>query len=345
MDERRVSPLPRESVTPDDQALKHACLGDDPSQCPAYRAALEAMCARGDAEGCGRLASVVATGLGGPTDEVRGRALATDACAKGSLFGCSNLTVFAMNGSGGPRDLQEAYRAGLVACKAMHLVSVGCRNLSLVLHKADFVLDEPARTTALIMACNGFAVRSCETLGNYIVDLDLAGRLADDAYPLFRAVSLRLCQFGRAVACSNLGHLVRNGIGGAVDDDLVGRAYRRACHLGDAASCVGGHAPRGAHIRAWPQLVISTDGGDHLDRLNELEDAWSVCSSEAGDDRKVNVEIALAPGRAPVLLADGAQPLIDCFQTHFPWRDGAPAAMSAELTLHVEYLLNTPDDP
>ena len=85
--------------------------------------------------------------------------------------------------------------------------------------------------------------------------------------------------------------------------------------------------------------------GDHLDRLNELEDAWSVCSSEAGDDRKVNVEIALAPGRAPVLLADGAQPLIDCFQTHFPWRDGAPAAMSAELTLHVEYLLNTPDDP
>lgn len=342
--DRTAGPLPRETALPDDQALKRACLGDDPTQCPTYRAALESMCERGDAEGCGRLASLVAEGIGGPTDLVRARALATDACAKGSLFGCSNLVVLAKNGEGGPRDLQEAYRAGLIACKGMD-TPVGCRNLSSVLHKEDFVLGEPERRAALTLACSGFAVRSCDTLGDYLADLYIEGQLPEEAYPLLRGVSLRLCQFGRRAACSNLGHLVRNGIGGARDDELVERAYRRACHLGDAPSCVAGQAPRDAQIRTWPQLIAATDGGDHLDRLNELENAWSVCSSEPDDDREVHVEITLAPDRAPVLRAEGAQPIIECFQTRFPWRDGAPAALPAELTLHVEYRLNTPEDP
>ena len=336
---------PREQALPDDQALKHACFGDDPSQCPAYRAVLEAMCERGDVEGCGRLAHLVAIGTGGPQDDVRARALATDACAAGSLFGCSNLVVFAMNGQGGPRDLDEAYRAGLVACRGKHLGTVGCRNLSLVLHKEDFVLDETARTAALILACDGFAVRSCETLDSYLATLHVEGRLADDAYPLFRAVSLRTCQFGWGVSCSNLAYLFRNGIGGSRDDELVARADRRACHLGEAGNCAAGEAPRDAHVRAWPQLVIATDGGDHLDRLNALEDAWSPCSSEPGEDREVYVEVELAPGRVPVLRAEGPDPLVECFHSRFPWRDGDPHPPSADVTLHIEYVLNTPEDP
>ena len=341
---RDAKTIPQE-VELDDQALKRACIDDD-SQCPAYREALETMCARGDAEGCGRLAALLADGVGGSQDDVRARALATEACVAGSAFGCSNLVVFAMNGRGGPRDLQEAYRAGLTACrKEWDFRRTGCKNLSLVVHKDDLVLDDTARTVALTLACNGFAYRSCETLGEYLIDLYLEGKLADGAYPLFRAVSLRMCQFGSGASCSNLGYLVRNRIGGSEDDELVARAYRRACHLGEAGSCVAGDAPRDAHIRAWPRVVVASDGGDHLDRLNTLEDAWTPCSSEPGEDRDVFVEIELAPDRVPVLRAEGPRPLVECFQTRFPWRDGEPQPPSAELTLAIEYKLNTPEEP
>lgn len=342
---RRVT-SPRDARdTRDDQELKAACIDDD-SQCSAYWEALEAMCARGDAEGCGRLAALVADGTGGPQDDVRARVLATDACAKGSLFGCSNLVVFAMNGRGGPRDLQEAYRAGLTACRnSWEFRRSGCKNLSLVLHKDDFVLDEAARASALALACGGFAVRSCETLGNYLIDLHLEGKLAEGAYPALRAVSLQMCQFGWEGHCSNLGYLARNGIGGPQDDELVARAERRACHLGDAGMCAAGDGPRDAHIRAWPRVVVATDGGDYLDRLNTLEDAWSPCSGEPGDDRVVSVAIELAPDRAPVLKARGPRRLVDCFEARFPWRDGDPTPPSATLTLTIEFLLNTPEDP
>jgi TPR repeat protein len=336
---------PHDQELPDDQALKRACIDDD-AQCPAYREALEAMCARGDAEGCGRLAALVADGIGGPQDYVRARVLATDACAAGSRHGCNNLVVFAMNGRGGSRDLQEAYRAGMIACRnGWEFRRTGCKNLSLVLHKDDFVLDEAERAAANALACGGFAIRSCETLGSYLIDLHFEGKLAEDAYPAFRAVSLRMCQFGWGGHCWNLGYLVRHGIGGPSDKELTARAEQRACHLGEAGACATGQVPRDAHIRAWPRVVTATDGGDHLDRLSVLEDAWSPCSSEPGDDRVVTVAIELHPDRVPVLWAGGPRALVDCFEARFPWRDGDPAPPSEEVTLTIEFKLNTPEDP
>ncbi len=327
-------------VVPDDQLLRAACRDDDPQQCQAYRDALEAACASDVPEGCGRLASLVALGVGGPEDPVRARRLAAQACAVQSSFGCSNLAVFAMRGVGGARDLQEAYRAGLTACRLGH--DVGCGNLATVLHKDELPLEPSERTTALRLACQAYVEWACEVVLVELMEHVGRERLDPEAQPLLRATILRLCQLGVPVTCDYLMVLARDGVGGPSDHALAARAARRACSLGGRERCAEGASPRAIAVRALTLRVKSSDGGDHLDRVGALEEAWSPCADGDGRDRRVAVRITLGPGGAADLHVEGMRQFVDCFTARFPWRDGDPTHARGTLRLELEYDLASP---
>ena len=324
-------PPPADAAAPPLDELQHHC-ERDPARCPDFTAALDAACAKGEMLRCAQLSAMLLD-----SDPAQGRVLAARACDAGDSLGCANLAHYAMAGKGGAVDLPAAFAAGVASCRQGH--QVGCENLSAALRRPELELEAGPRREALDLACREYIDKACETLADELLELAIAGTLDDAGHVTLRGTLLRLCQVANRVGCSHLATAAAQGLGGPTDPALAERARRRACRLGATKECHDGEAPRGALVAAWVDHFAASDGGDHLDRLDVLEDAWSPCAAAAPDGASADVKVTLPPDGVTTLDAQGDGAVVDCLAERYPWRED-PTPPAAEVILTIDLQLH-----
>jgi hypothetical protein len=94
--------------------------------------------------------------------------------------------------------------------------------------------------------------------------------------------------------------------------------------------------------RVGARVVKVSDGGDHLDHLGQLVEAWSPCAEQEGRNRFVKVQIVLGSEQTPEVQVEGPQAIVDCMTERFPWRENDPMRSVAAIRFELWYQLADP---
>jgi len=219
--------------------LGEVCRSDFAPRCFAYgasrssalarQALYRAACDGGHAPACNDLgAELIATATG---DDARAEALALmrRGCEGGERQGCSNLGFQILRGAAGAVPADAAWPWLERACVKAPGDVAPCAELGEAVHRLGH--PELARRVAA-RGCDQHA----EAEACAVLPFLTAGDEPDMEVILAR--SERGCELGSALACRNLGVLLRDGDAGAPRDTPGAlAAFAKACDLGSATGC------------------------------------------------------------------------------------------------------------
>lgn len=195
-------------------------------------------CDDGDAAGCQNLAYQYALGLGVPKNDLQAAVLYRRACEQGDAIGCYNAGLMHEQGRGFLRDPINATADYQQGCDGGY--ALACTNLGyLYEHGTGVAKSEGTAVELYRRGCEGDGCSPGDPTGCFnmgVAHRDGLGGLSADgaaAVPWFE----RACDADSGMACANLANLYRDGDGVPADQNRAAELYRRACELGDEASC------------------------------------------------------------------------------------------------------------
>lgn len=200
------------------------------------RAAFEQSCALGDADGCYRLGTSHANGVGGPKD----LALAIQYLKKGceapepSQDACGAIGLHQVNGEGVPVDLAAGDKTLQGACDKGS--AEACRNLGILLRDGKIPPKDLPRAIALFdKGCHGTDGSACNLLALANEDGEGVPKDLPKALGLYE----KSCNAGHALGCVNYGISLRDGMAlPAKDPKKAAEAFDKACAAGERKGCV-----------------------------------------------------------------------------------------------------------
>lgn len=154
-------------------------------------------------------------------------------CALGWAGGCDALLEPLMEGAAGKDG--ERY-LGLLQAACDERVGIACANLGLYFSQGPESVQSPAIAHRYMrLGCDGFVAKACFAYG-VMHKKGIGGRI-DEA----RAISLvaHACELGHPAACATLARIAGESEEGKAAGIAPSEALRRACRLGDRASCPG----------------------------------------------------------------------------------------------------------
>jgi uncharacterized protein len=195
-------------------------------------AAIESACRAGEAKECFRLAELIRTGAGVPTDRSRETELLRKACAGGYGRGCTFLATRYVNGDGVGKN--EA-RGIVLFQKACDLGDeIGCTSVGMRYLQGEGVVKDQRRAVAIFQkACGAGGTLACTDLGFAYASGAGVSRDPNRAIELYR----RACDGRLPLACTNLSKMYAPTGGVNTNDAVAAEAHRKGCDNGDAWSC------------------------------------------------------------------------------------------------------------
>jgi TPR repeat protein len=188
------------------------------------RAQFATACDGGQLVGCSNLGQLLATGIGGATDDVKARALLRRACDGKIEAGCKGFAVTLLEGRGGPADLRAAMTLLHAGCHGAVVYTCSPLGRALV-GGIGAAADARAALAVFQTGCLGGDTESCEDGGALAFNLDHDTATALDLFA-------RGCARDRASSCSKQGALL------AASDRARGlELLRTGCKRGDAWGC------------------------------------------------------------------------------------------------------------
>lgn len=154
-------------------------------------------------------------------------------CALGWAGGCDALLEPLMEGAAG-KDGERYLDLLQAACDER--VGIACANLGLYFSQGPESVQSPGIAHRYMrLGCDGFVAKACFAYG-VMHKKGIGGRI-DEA----RAISLvaHACELGHPTACATLARIATESEEGKAAWIPPSEALRRACRLGDRASCAG----------------------------------------------------------------------------------------------------------
>lgn len=154
-------------------------------------------------------------------------------CALGWAGGCDALLEPLMEGTAG-KDAERYLNLLQAACDER--VGIACANLGLYFSQGPESVQSPGVAHRYMrLGCDGFVAKACFAYG-VMHKKGIGGRI-DEA----RAISLvaHACELGHPSACATLARIASETEEGKAAGIAPSEALRRACRLGDKASCPG----------------------------------------------------------------------------------------------------------
>lgn len=183
--------------------------------------------------GCFNLAMTHLHGEGAAVDLSRVRLYLDLACAKGNDEGCSQVGRMFYKGEGGPVDLPSAREAWWRACTSPTRDGNECLMNGLMVYEGIGGEANPGHAEqAFEQGCKQRNGESCYHFGGL-----LAG--SESKFGLSRAYEAywHACQYGFAQGCNNVGIMLANGQGTAVNLPEARNQFRRACDASFVEGC------------------------------------------------------------------------------------------------------------
>jgi hypothetical protein len=192
----------------------------------------EQACDLGEADRCDRAGRYHANGIAGPADRQRAAKYFERYCELTNKIGCA-LSRKAKSGL--PLDLKLPTAQALLAQKVDPALAVKTMAPSAAFGENPIPLNGvPAEILDFVKACNSGDARACGNAGSTL--LDESGKPKSQP-ELARALFEKACYLGRPQRCLELAKFYGNGWGGERSSEREKLALKRACELGDKASC------------------------------------------------------------------------------------------------------------
>ena len=189
---------------------------------------VEAMCQRGDADGCDATAAFALARPKPTAADFQRAAHAYERTCAANPAACDNIGLFYSLGLGVPQDSARAISLLQKACDLKN--GNGCYNLAFLAEKSG---DLGRVFTLYTKACESGSQEACVNLGmayekgrGVRQDLSAAAKLYDQA-----------CTKGMALGCNNLGHLYQEGLGLEKDPQKAAALFQKSCNDGVVQAC------------------------------------------------------------------------------------------------------------
>ena len=192
-------------------------------------------CNGGHMPGCLNLGVAAYKGLGGKVDASLAAEGFEAACNGGEFDGCAYLGLLYEDGLGRPRDVQKAFDLYKKACTQKS--GKGC--LYAAKAAGRYTFDDGTDRDAFLfehaeLACTYGSAQGCSLAG---VALSIGYRKSPDSLRRARVLLQQGCDGGDPSACYDLGKMLREGKGGAVDKKGGRALVRQACTDGYETAC------------------------------------------------------------------------------------------------------------
>ena len=185
-------------------------------------------CDRAELRGCSKLAFRLVENSREPAIVKRAIGLFTRACDGGDVLGCANLASFYWDGEGVAKDAKRSAQLSQKACDGGD--AFACGTLGSLWAQGELGTKDVDKAAGLFRkACEGGSASGCNQLGMATAAGLGVAKSPEQAMTLWT----KACQGGNGAGCANAGRYLR----AKGDDRTAGKAFSRACRLGDQEAC------------------------------------------------------------------------------------------------------------